>query len=96
MDDKIAKMSEVFKILSNDVRLCIVVNLCIHGEKKAGDLQFCASASQSFVSQQLSKLKDLNVITSRKVGNEVYYSIVDKDVCEIVRNMNFERSEKNG
>jgi DNA-binding transcriptional ArsR family regulator len=53
IEKKIFQMSEIFKILSNEVRLCILTNLCKNGEKRVNDLQTCANSSQSFVSQQL-------------------------------------------
>lgn len=96
MNAKISKMSSIFKILSNEVRLCIVSNLCLNGKKKVGDLQICTNSSQSFVSQQLSKLKAQNIIDSEKIGNEVYYFMKDKEVCDIIKNIDFTSCEKRG
>lgn len=87
MKNKIAQLSKVFKLFSNEVRLCILLNLQLNGEQKVGDLQHCTDSSQSFVSQQLAKLKALDIITSRKVGNEVYYSIKNKEVGEILNGL---------
>lgn len=75
---------ELFKILSNNVRLCILTNLCKNGEKRVSDLQQCANSSQSFVSQQLMKLKYMGIITDRKDGVEVYYKICDERVKDII------------
>ena len=51
MKQKITEMSNIFKILSNEVRLCILVNLCNNEEKRVTDLQCCSNSSQrnSFV-----------------------------------------------
>lgn len=87
MKKKIFQMSEIFKVLSNDVRLCILTNLCKNGEKRVNDLQICANSSQSFVSQQLSKLKSMGIISANKVGNEVYYSIVNKEIKDIIEKL---------
>lgn len=87
MKKNITEMANIFKILSNDVRLCILANLCFNGEKKVTDLQNCAGASQSFVSQQLSKLKALNIVESRKEGLEIYYSLKDKRICSIIKSL---------
>ncbi len=76
--------AELFKILSNNVRLCILTNLCRNGEKRVNELQQCANASQSFVSQQLMKLKYMGIITDRKDGVEVYYKICDNKVKDII------------
>lgn len=84
MKDKIIHMAEVFKMLSNDIRLCILVNLCMNGEIKVTELQECSKASQSLVSQQLAKLRIANVISADKRGNEVYYSIKNEEVKNII------------
>ncbi len=76
--------AELFKILSNNVRLCILTNLCKNGEKRVTELQQCANTSQSFVSQQLIKLKHMGIITDRKDGVEVYYKICDKKIKDII------------
>jgi ArsR family transcriptional regulator len=76
--------AELFKILSNNVRLCILTNLCKNGEKRVNELQQCANASQSFVSQQLMKLKYMGIITDRKDGVEVYYKICDEKIKKII------------
>lgn len=86
MKNKIIHMAEIFKMLSNDIRLCILVNLCINGEIKVTELQECSKASQSLVSQQLAKLRIANIISADKRGNEVYYSIKDNEVKEIINN----------
>lgn len=87
MNSKLYETQELFKILSNEVRLCILINLCKCGELKVGDLQNCASSSQSFVSQQLSSLKKQKIISSRKIGLEVYYKVIDNRICEIINKL---------
>lgn len=87
MKQQITEMSNIFKILSNEVRLCILVNLCNSEEKRVSELQCCAQSSQSFVSQQLSKLKDLGVVDSHKKGVEMYYYLSDKKICDIIKKL---------
>jgi len=77
--------AELFKILSNNVRLCILTNLCKNGEKRVNELQQCANSSQSFVSQQLMKLKYMGIISDRKDGVEVYYKICDERIKNIIK-----------
>ncbi len=84
MKERILHMSEIFKILSNEVRLCILVNLYKNGEKKVTELQGCAGVSQSLISQQLAKLRALGIIVASKVGNEVYYSLKNEEIKEII------------
>ncbi len=79
------KKAQLFRILSNNVRLCILTNLCKNGEKRVNEMQQCTKSSQSFVSQQLIKLKNMGIIVSRKEGNEVYYKLINKDIEKIIR-----------
>lgn len=87
MKKGIQETSEIFKLLSNEVRLCIVVNLHLNGEKKVNELKDCSGASQSFVSQQLAKLKSAGIIKSRKEGQQVYYSLSNEQVSNIINNL---------
>ena len=87
MKQKITEMSNIFKILSNEVRLCILVNLCGGEEKRVTELQCCSNSSQSFVSQQLSKLKALGIVSSHKNGVETYYYLTDKKICDIIKKL---------
>ncbi|MDD3048550.1 MAG: metalloregulator ArsR/SmtB family transcription factor [Bacilli bacterium] len=84
---EIKEMASIFKLLSNDIRLCIMVGLCKMGETKVGDLQHCIGASQSVISQHLAKLKALNLVSSRKEGLEVYYKLTDSKICDIVKQL---------
>ena len=93
MKQKISHMSENFKILSNDVRLCILSNLYRNGESKVNQLQECAGVSQSLVSQQLSKLRIANIISADKRGNEVYYSIKNEEIKRIIKIIIFKELE---
>jgi ArsR family transcriptional regulator len=85
MKEQIVQMAEIFKILSNEVRLCILVNLSMNKEKRVTDLQDCACVSQSLVSQQLAKLRDAKVIIANKKGNEVYYSLANDEIKDVIR-----------
>lgn len=80
-----SELAKYFNILSNEIRLCILTNLCYNGEKNVSELQTCSNASQSNVSQQLSKLKASGIIDSKKVGNEVFYKITENKVCDIIK-----------
>lgn len=83
MTKDIKRLSNIFNVLSNDVRLCILLKI-MDEEKNVTSLQECANASQSVVSQQLSKLKLQGFIKANKVGNEVYYSIIDDELRSIL------------
>lgn len=85
MNNEVRDLAKVFSIFSNEVRLCILLNLYENNEKNVTSLQKCANVSQSMVSQQLAKLKDNKVIVSTKRGNEVFYTIVDQDIIDFIK-----------
>ncbi|MFA6865979.1 MAG: metalloregulator ArsR/SmtB family transcription factor [Clostridia bacterium] len=81
---EIKVFTELFKVLGNEKRLCILINLCLHGEQTVGDLAKCANGAQSYVSQQLGKLRDQKIVASRKEGLQIYYKIIDENVKDII------------
>lgn len=85
MKEELNKNAELFKMLSNPVRLCILTNLARNNRRNVSDLIVCSNVTQSLVSQQLSKLKLAGIITSEKIGNEVYYELKDEKILKIIK-----------
>jgi ArsR family transcriptional regulator len=54
------------------------------GEPSVGDLAKFTDASLSAVSHQLRLLRDRNLVTSRRKGRQIYYSIADDHVRELI------------
>lgn len=77
--DKIVDMSDFFKALSDPTRLRIVLTIS-KGEICVNDIANNIGMTKSAVSHQLSYLKKLRLIKSRKEGKEVYYSLDDDHV----------------
>lgn len=77
--DKIVDMSDFFKALSDPTRLKIVLTIS-KGEICVNDIANSIGMTKSAVSHQLSYLKKLRLIKSRKEGKEVYYSLDDDHV----------------
>lgn len=69
------KKAEVFKALSNPVRLDII-DLLIEGEKCVCEVhEALKKYEQPYVSKSLQKLKSAGLIKDRKEGSNVYYSL---------------------
>lgn len=77
--------AEMFKMLSNPVRLCILTNLVMNKKRNVSELIVCSNVTQSLVSQQLAKLKLAGIITCEKFGNEVYYEIKDEKIINVIK-----------
>lgn len=66
--------SSIFKALSEEIRLRIAV-LLIKGELCVCDLTTVLSVPQSTVSRHMSKLKNAGIVTDRRTGKWVYYTL---------------------
>jgi len=75
--------AEFFKVLSHPARLAILDHLR-SGEKSVNELQTLMEADQSTISQQLSRLRNGNLVDTRKDGTTVYYSVRDPMIFELM------------
>jgi DNA-binding transcriptional ArsR family regulator len=75
VDTSFKELSNVLNLAGNEVRLKIVYLLEEEKELCPCDLSDILGMSIPAVSQHLRKLKDGNVIESRKSGQTIYYSI---------------------
>jgi ArsR family transcriptional regulator len=75
--------SEIFQGLSNPTRIAIV-ELLREGELSAGQLIEKLEIEQANASQHLSVLRAKKIVVSRRVGNQVYYSIRDQALIKVL------------
>jgi ArsR family transcriptional regulator len=73
---------QLFKIFSDNTRLRII-DLLVTGEFCVQDISEQLETSQSAISHQLKLLRDLNVVRTRKMGKQVFYSLQDNHIKEI-------------
>ena len=81
--------SNFLKAISHEGRLMILCHLA-SGEKSVTELGSLLSARQASVSQQLSRLRLEGLVTPRREGKAIYYSLTDdrpKQIIEIVYNL---------
>lgn len=81
---KVKNVAEILKALSHPTRLCIVCKLLIK-ELNVSEMQSCLVIPQSTVSQHLSILKSRGVIVGRREGSEVFYSLANEEVKDVVK-----------
>ena len=82
--DNATRASALLKTLSNPHRL-IALCLLADGEKNVSDLERRLGIRQPTLSQQLSRLRSEGLVTTRREGKEVYYSIASMDTVRIIR-----------
>jgi ArsR family transcriptional regulator len=75
--------AEFFKTLAHPVRLAILERLRA-GEKSVNELQVLLDADQSTISQQLARLRNGNLVDTRKEGTTVYYSVRDPMIFQLM------------
>lgn len=78
--------AKILKLLSHPERLLLVCSL-VEGEKSVNCLVNELGIRQSTVSQYLAKLRELNVVKTRREGQIVHYSLADPKVIAIVQTM---------
>lgn len=70
-------LAAVFKVLANDTRLRILHALVRSGELCVTDLSASIGMKPQAVSNQMQRLADLGIVTSRRDGNTIRYRLVD-------------------
>ena len=75
--------SEIFQGLANPTRIAIV-ELLRDGELSAGQMIEKLGIEQANVSQHLAVLRAKQIVVNRKVGNQVFYSIRDRALIEVL------------
>jgi DNA-binding transcriptional ArsR family regulator len=76
--------SEFLKALAHESRLLILCMLS-EGEKSVGDLETLLAQRQSTVSQQLARLRLDGLVSTRRNGKSIYYSLANDDVRTILK-----------
>jgi ArsR family transcriptional regulator, lead/cadmium/zinc/bismuth-responsive transcriptional repressor len=80
---ELARLSLTFKVLGDPNRLKIVMALRI-SEMCVCDLAAFTGLSESAVSHQLRRLKDLALIKNRRDGQVIYYALDDEHVAGLL------------
>ena len=78
-EDELQRLALIYKILGDPSRLKILMALR-RNEMCVCDLAALTAISESAVSHQLRRLKDLALVKTRRDGQVVYYSLDDKHV----------------
>lgn len=76
----------ILSLLANTKRLIILCHL-IKQDRSVGELGQLVNLSHSAISQHLARLRCLDVVNSRKVGKEVFYSVTDPNIKEILNTL---------
>ena len=86
MDKMLTKATDACTFLtaiSHEGRLMILCHL-VTGEKSVTELEDLLAARQAAVSQQLSRLRLEGLVTPRREGKTIYYSLTDDRATQIL------------
>ncbi len=83
MADKAKKAADFLKALAHENRLMILCNLS-QGEKSVSELERILDLRQPTVSQQLARLRMDGLVSARRDGKTIYYSVASADARVIV------------
>lgn len=82
--DAAARLARTFQVLGNDTRLRLLHALARAGELSVGDLADAIGMKAQATSNQLQRLVDRRIVTSRREGNRVIYQIEDPCVPRLL------------
>lgn len=74
----------LMKILSHDRRIALLYFI-LETEKTVTDLEDLLGERQSWVSQQLMRLRQEGIVQGRREGREIYYSVRDPRVSRMLK-----------
>lgn len=75
-------LARTFQALSDPTRVRLISALS-QTELCVCDLAAVLGMTQSAVSHQLKSLRDLRLVRSRRVGREIFYTLVDEHIREL-------------
>jgi DNA-binding transcriptional ArsR family regulator len=75
--------ANLFQALAHPTRIAII-ELLENGELSAGELMGKLGMEQANVSQHLAVLRSKQLVVNRKVGNQVFYSVRDPIIIEVL------------
>ena len=93
-----ALQAELLKVLAHPARLQIL-DVLRDGEQCVCHLQAVLGLRQAYVSQQLMELRTLGLVTDRKEGLRVFYSVRDPSVyaiLDVARSLVGRQAQKKG
>ena len=76
----------LMKVLSNPDRLIILCQLS-QGEKRVGELEDLLGIVQPTLSQQLTVLRDEQLVSTRREGKSIYYSINSPEALSLIETL---------
>lgn len=75
--------AELLKALAHPARLLVLCRL-VEGEAAVGELQPLVGLSQSALSQHLATLREMELVTTRRESQTIYYSLAEGPAIDVL------------
>ena len=82
-EDEVLMLASIFKVLSDPKRLKLLLAMK-EQEMCVCDLAAVLSMTKSAISHQLKTMKECHVVKSRRDGKNIFYSLDDQHVTDII------------
>lgn len=86
LDKSAGEAAELLSALANANRLMVLCHL-LKGEMAVGPLAEAVGMNQSALSQQLSKLRALKFVSTRREGRTIYYRLASEHVAQVLETL---------
>ncbi len=83
MKENAQKASAYLKALAHEGRLMILCHL-ITGERSVGQLEDLLQMRQAAVSQMLARLREEQLVSTRREGKTIYYTLSDEKTKKVI------------
>ena len=84
LEQRAGEAAQLLKLLANETRLLILCRLVATGEMSVNAIVAAAGLGQSAISQHLAKLREDNLVATRRDGQTIYYRIADENVARVI------------
>jgi ArsR family transcriptional regulator, virulence genes transcriptional regulator len=86
LEEKAEEASRLLSAMANAKRLMVLCNL-LDGERSVGDLSDLVGLSSAALSQHLGKMRALDLVTTRRDGQTIYYRLASREVREVLQTL---------
>ncbi len=81
-----ARVAPILKTMAHPQRLFLLCRLA-KGEATVGELRDACGASQSLISQHLTRMRREGIVQARRDGNFIHYRIADARLSALILHM---------
>ena len=83
---KVSTVTSCLKVLSNPDRLKILCVL-VEGELNVQQIEDCTDIHQPSLSQQLTVLRNNQMVKTRREGKQIFYCVADEKVLKLMQTL---------